>query len=359
MVLARVSPPDSTDVSIAVVIPLYDGGQYIRQAIESILRQSLAPTEIVVVDDGSTDDGPTIVEELARRHPITLLRKPNGGQSSARNFGIARAGSSLIALLDQDDIWYPDHLERLVQPFLRHRTVELGWTYSNLDEIDEQGRLVTRSILHWLPAQHPKRDLSGALGSDMFILPSASLLSRKAFEAVGCFDERLLGYEDDDLFLRMFRAGYDNVYLDQALSQWRLFPGSSSYSPRMAISRMVYLRKLFAEFPDDPPRGRFWRRDVIAPRFLPHLMADFANAVRRHDHQRMHTALDNLRFISDHHNAKVRAVMRLSLPLLGRFPGIVRLLLAARRALRPLVRPIMGVSTVSRNRRLVSSASGP
>jgi glycosyltransferase involved in cell wall biosynthesis len=356
MVNAKVGTPGGADVSIAVVIPLYNGGRYIRQAIETVLHQSLPPTEIIVVDDGSTDDGPAVVENLARSHPIRLLRKRNGGQSSARNYGIARTGSDLIAPLDQDDVWYPDHLERLVQPFLQHRTVELGWVYSNLDEIDEQGRLVTRSVLHFPPAPHPKRDLPGALGSDMFILPSASLISRKAFDAVGGFDERLLGYEDDDLFLRMFRAGYDNVYLDQALSQWRLFPGSSSYSPRMAISRMVYLRKLLADFPDDPPRGRFWRRDVISPRFLPHLLADFANAVRRRDHERMHAALDNLRFISAHHNAKVRAALRLSLPLLARFPGIVRLLLAARPALRPLIRRIMGVSPVSRNRQLVSGA---
>jgi glycosyltransferase involved in cell wall biosynthesis len=357
MVNAKVGTPGGADVSIAVVIPLYNGGQYIRQAIEAVLYQSLPPTEIIVVDDGSTDDGPAIVGDLARSHPIRLLRKRNGGQSSARNFGIARAGSNLIALLDQDDVWYPDHLARLAEPFLQHRTVELGWAYSNLDEIDEKGRLVTRSILHFLPAPHPKRDLPGALGSDMFVLPSASLISRKAFEAVGGFDERLLGYEDDDLFLRMFRAGYDNVYLDEALSQWRLFPGSSSYSPRMAISRMVYLRKLLAEFPDDPPRGRFWRRDVIAPRFLPHLLADLANAVRRRDDERMRAALDNLRFISAHHNARVRAVIRLSLPLLAGFPGIVRLLLAARPALRPLTRRILGVSTVSRNRQLVSGAS--
>ncbi len=75
-------------------------------------------------------------------------------------------------------------------------------------EIDEHGDLMNRRVLDWSVGSHPKRRLLSCLGEDMFILPSASLISRKAFEAVGGFDERLSGYEDDDLFLRLFRAGY-------------------------------------------------------------------------------------------------------------------------------------------------------
>lgn len=92
---------------IAAIIPLYNGGRFIREALESVLAQTLPPAEIVVVDDGSTDNGPDIVAEMAATHPISLLRKPNGGQASARNFGIAETSSELIALLDQDDACTP------------------------------------------------------------------------------------------------------------------------------------------------------------------------------------------------------------------------------------------------------------
>ena len=78
----------------------------------------------------------------------------------------------------------------------------------------------------------------------MFVLPTASIISRVAFEALGGFDESLSGYEDDDLFLRMFRAGYDHVYVDQALARWRIFSTSSTYSKRMASSRMTFANKL-------------------------------------------------------------------------------------------------------------------
>ena len=91
---------------ITVVIPLYNGRDFIREALDSVLAQTLSPDEIIVVDDGSTDDGPDIVADMALSHSITLLRKANGGQSSARNVGIAHANGDLIALLDQDDAWH-------------------------------------------------------------------------------------------------------------------------------------------------------------------------------------------------------------------------------------------------------------
>src|SRR6266852_4016643 len=139
------------DLSIAAIIPLYNGARWIEQSIKSVLAQTLAPDEFIVVDDGSTDDGPCIVERLSQSHPIRLLRKPNGGQSSARNFGVAHSKSALIALLDQDDAWYPHHLAALVEPFRLPRGVPLGWVYSELDEIDESCGMVNNRLLSMLP----------------------------------------------------------------------------------------------------------------------------------------------------------------------------------------------------------------
>ena len=95
-------------------------------------------------------------------------------------------------------------LRILEQPFKEARSIPLGWAYSNLDHVDVSGRMMTRSVLDTVPnAQHPKRDVLHCLGCDMFVLPGASIISRSAFDSVVGFDEQFVGYEDDDLFLRL------------------------------------------------------------------------------------------------------------------------------------------------------------
>jgi glycosyltransferase involved in cell wall biosynthesis len=269
--------------TIAVVIPLYNGSRHIEEALNSVFRQSVPANEIIVVDDGSTDDGAgaAIVERMAQTHPVTLLRKPNGGQSSARNLGVRESTSEVIAFLDQDDVWYDNHLQELAKPFQTWAARPLGWVYSNLDEINEGGALVCRDFLGTLSGEHPKRDIHLCIGGDMFVLPSAALISRKAFDAVEGFDEQLCGYEDDDLFLRMLRKGYDNIYLDMPLSKWRVYQGSTSYTPRMTHSRAIYTRKLIEMFPDDAKRACYYARDLIAPRFMVHAIREYQDAVKR------------------------------------------------------------------------------
>jgi len=286
--------------TIAAIVPLYNGARFIRATLLSIIGQTRKPDEIIVVDDGSTDDGGEVVRQFSAEQSvaITLLHKPNGGQSSARNLGVAHAGSELLAFLDQDDTWYPDHLEQLEQPFLRgiaHR--ELGWVYSDLDEVDRDGRMITRSLLSTMEVKHPKRSLSECLAGDMFVLPSASLISRKAFNEIGGFDERLLGYEDDDLFVRLFQAGYWNLFIPHSLTRWRIHTASSSYTLRMARSRMIYTRKLFDIYPNDHKRGRYFVRDVTAPRFFVHGLAEFRKAFALGDRQNMWTARNEVCFL--------------------------------------------------------------
>jgi len=271
--------------AIVAVIALYNGARFIKQTLNSVIKQSLAPAEIIVVDDGSTDGGAgaAIVQRMAQSHPIRLLRKPNGGQSSARNMGVRESSSPLIAFLDQDDIWYSSHLAELVKPFAKPHEPPLGWSYSNVDEIDEKGSMVCYSYISTLGAAQPKRHIYDCIRQDMFVLPSAALISREAFEAIGGFDERLCGYEDDDLFMRLFSAGYHNAYLTQALSQWRIYSGSTSYSYRMAISRNIYTRKLLEMFPDDVGRVRYYVRDLIVPRFFWAAINEYEMALKRRD----------------------------------------------------------------------------
>ena len=315
------------DPAITAVIPLYNGAPFIEDALNSVFAQTTPPARIIVVDDGSTDDGAAIVERIARTHALSLIRKRNGGQSSARNLGIAQAGTPLIALLDQDDMWYPDHLEKLAAPFRETHDPVLGWVYSNLDEVDLRGRMVTRRLLDKFPRiEHPKRTLTGCVAHNMCVVPSASLLSRAAFETVGGFDERLIGYEDDDLFLKMFRHGFGNVYLPEALAQWRVFSGSTSWSPHMRRSRMIYFRTLAGTFAREGPSGEACVRNHIAPRFLKEVLADHNRALRDGDIAARDETMEHLRLLLPHLKADLRLPIRAMMPLmrLMRFPPIRR-----------------------------------
>jgi len=327
--------------TISAIIPLFNGAAFIEDALNSVFAQTLPPDEIIVVDDGSADDGAALVERLSAARDVTLIRKENGGQSSARNLGIARATGDLIALLDQDDMWYPHHLEEMVKPFCGRHFPPLGWVYSNLDEVDRQGRMVARCTLRFASdVQHPKRDLIGCLSTDMFILPSASLISRDAILAVGGFDEALSGYEDDDLFVRLFRAGYDNIYIKEALTRWRIFDGSASFTRRMARSRVAYLKKLIAAFPDDPRAGRFFARDMLAPRFFPWLVGEYTAALRGGNPRDIEVALDDLMMLARLHKPRVRRTVALLHPAL-RLAATKGWILSLSRMARPVMRRVL------------------
>lgn len=116
--------------AVSVVIPLYNKGKYIERALSSVLAQTFSPLEIIVVDDGSTDDGPEKVEKLALANSIiTLIRQENRGPGAARNVGLALAKGEYVSFLDADDEWLPSFLEAGL-PLLENETANIAaaWT---------------------------------------------------------------------------------------------------------------------------------------------------------------------------------------------------------------------------------------
>ncbi len=253
--------------TVSVIMPVYNGAAYLVDSVDSVVRQTLPPAEIVVVDDGSTDGTPELLAALQTPFPKRVLRQETRGQSAARNVAASVATGTYLAFLDHDDIWKPQHLERLVG--LLEADPALGWAYSDIDEMDHDAQMVQTNLLETLnpKVQHPKKSIYNMLADDMFIFPSAAVVRRDAFLAVGGFDERLAGYEDDDLFLRLFRAGWLNAYVEDSLVRYRRHLASSAFSERMWTSREIYARKLMEEYPNDPDLSRFFVRDLIAPRF--------------------------------------------------------------------------------------------
>lgn len=257
--------------TVVGIMPLYNGEPWVEQALNSVVAQKVRPDEFLVVDDGGSDGARAIADRFAEKHDfirVVSSGKTGGGQSAARNVGIGLSSCDFVALIDQDDVWYPNHIEDLLVAVGTHRGLRLGWVYSDFDDIDQDGKLITRDFIERNHVGNPKRDLVRLLSEGVIIQPSATLIDRLAILDVGGFDEKLSGYEDDDLFLRLFLANYDNVWLPEPTSQWRIHATSSGGSERMEESLRYYGQKLLGMFPDDKWRGLYYQRDVIAPRLI-------------------------------------------------------------------------------------------
>lgn len=269
------------NTDIAVVIPFYNGSKFIERAVKSVLGQTVPATEFIIVDDGSSDGEAAFLDELSKRYEFKVLHKKNGGQGSARNAGVAATMANLICFLDQDDYYLGNHNEILLNAIPEDEP-HFGWVYGDLYEADGDGNIITTAIVRHI-TQNPKTSLADLLRNDMHVLPSASMISRTAFEAVGGFDEQFTGYEDDDLFMRIFRAGYTNNFVDRAVTAWCMHGDSTSYSLRMSWSRLRFFKKMVNTFPDDWVKGRFWMRDMLIPRFHRSFVGDAMMSVIKDD----------------------------------------------------------------------------
>jgi glycosyltransferase involved in cell wall biosynthesis len=229
-------------IAIAVVIPYYNGSRFIERALASVAAQSLPAAEVVVVNDGSTDAERAALDELQARYTFRIVDRGNRGQGAARNTGVVNSTADYICFLDQDDFYLPDHNATLAAAVPRD-DAQFGWVYADLNRADARGKIEQERFIRER-ATHPKRDLADMIARDMFVLPSAALISRKAFEAIGGFDGQFSGYEDDDLFLRLHLAGFTNYFIDQPVTVWCIHNESTTYSMRMVSSRYRYYRKL-------------------------------------------------------------------------------------------------------------------
>jgi glycosyltransferase involved in cell wall biosynthesis len=186
--------PKSQNPAVSVIIPTYNRGWILKEAIDSVLDQDFTDFELIVVDDGSTDD--TINHLEAYGFDIIVLQQNNQGVSAARNRGIAASRAQLIAFLDSDDIWLPQKLTRQVEFFAAHSDALICQTEETW----------IRNGLRVNPKKrHQKR--SGEIFEPSLTLclvsPSAVMIRRSLFDAVGLFDERLPACEDYDLWLRV------------------------------------------------------------------------------------------------------------------------------------------------------------
>ena len=203
---------------VSVILPVYNGAGTIERALKSVFDQTFTDFEVVVVDDGSTDDTPSVLAKFKDR--IRMIRQANRGFPGARNTAIAASRGELLALIDHDDQWLPRKLELNVAALDRDLGASL--VYSDLVVVNELGEESRASPIGSATAHAPSMD--EMLARMWPIMPSTVVMRRAAFERAGGFGESL--HQDLDFWLRMREQG-TYIYLPDKLVRFtfgQLYP---------------------------------------------------------------------------------------------------------------------------------------
>jgi glycosyltransferase involved in cell wall biosynthesis len=242
-----------TAPTITAVIPIYNGELLVRDAVESVFSQTALPDEVVVVDDGSTDGTPRMLRRLASEYPLKAITTPNRGQASAINVGVRAARHEFIALLDHDDVWHSDKLERQVEQLVTDPS--LGMSFTGVNRV----RGTTKEVMaldEWDP--DPAEALSRFLAGVCVATPSAAVVRRAALVRIG-FVSRIRPYGSDWLMWLMLAAhGVRIGHIPDPLVEYRQHESNVTRSATYAETGCRVMDAFFRQHPD-VSGARYWR----------------------------------------------------------------------------------------------------
>lgn len=230
---------------VSVIMPAYNAAEHIGEAIESVLIQNYRNFELIIVDDGSTDNTRDIVAGF-KDEKIKYFHKQNAGPSSARNFAIKQARGQYIMPLDSDDMMTPDSIARHLQEFEKHP--EAGLVYSDVLLIDTNSNPIrVMKKPEYQDRRHMVRDL---LRAGHPIVPFRLGIRKSVFDKIGLYDEKLMVAEDYDMMRRFVKHGLKAHHLPGALHMRRMTSGSLSrnFSLENAVSHFDVVKRFTDTF---------------------------------------------------------------------------------------------------------------
>ena len=233
--------------AVSIVVTCYNYGKYLSDCISSVLAQAYDDYEIIIVNDGSTDDSHEVVQPFLSDPRIRYIHQENAGQANAKNTGTRNAKGQFIAFLDADDQWHSTKLEKQIPLF---EDPKVGVVYSRARYIDERGRDLDLTLTGKYLQPRAGR-ATNSLIFDNFIPFSSSVVRRECLEQYGSFDESIYMGIDWDLWLRI-STKYDFAYVDEPLLFYRL--GHSGQMSKNMEKRYrcsdVIMKKFFTLYPD-------------------------------------------------------------------------------------------------------------
>ncbi len=204
---------------VSVIIPTYNRANYLVESLESVLAQTYRNLEVIVVNDGSTDETKTKLEPFLGR--ISYSEKSNGGKSSALNLGLKHVSGNYVWVFDDDDVALPELVESHISVF--ELQPEVGFVYSGYAFFE--GNDADNVIETVEATAHPEAEMLGQLLSGNFISGVSVVVRKACYDRVGIYDERLIRAQDYDMWIRLARAGYKAGVLRQPLVRVRKHDG--------------------------------------------------------------------------------------------------------------------------------------
>jgi alpha-1,3-rhamnosyltransferase len=225
---------------VSVVVPSYNHAQFVAMTLRSIMKQAFAPAELVVIDDGSTDDSPGIIEQTLKEcpFPCELIVRSNRGLCATLNEGLARTAGDYFAYLGSDDVWLPNFLKERVR-MLRSRTAAV-LAYGHAYFLDEQSRIVDCTA-DW--ASYVDGDVRAMLLNTIAPMSPTVLYRRAALEKESWNEQAKL--EDYDLYLRLSTIG-EFAFDPQVLSAWRLHEKNTSLDQMFMLKEQLAAQRAVA-----------------------------------------------------------------------------------------------------------------
>ena len=267
------APENHSSIKATIIINNYNYGRFLATAIESALNQTYADTEVVVVDDGSTDDSRQIIAGYGNR--IRPVLKANGGQASAFNAGFAASTGDVICMLDSDDLFYPNKVERIARTFESHP--EIRWVFHPVCRMYEDGqKKTTPQLQRTLYTDVREPALRGKLPGPPGPVTSGIVLSRPLLDRILPMPESIRITADNYLIF-LACALERGVYLDEVLALQSLH-GSNNYTMRrdrtltQARVHLLIARGM---------RRRFPQLSILSNHIFSIAFADYVRALRR------------------------------------------------------------------------------
>jgi glycosyltransferase involved in cell wall biosynthesis len=224
---------------VSVVLTSYNHARYLSQAIESVLAQTLKDIEVVAIDDASRDESPAILQRYADRVKV-IQHETNRGTYASLNEGIAHTSAPCIAILNSDDLWLPEKLEKQVA--VMESDARIGLVHTAFRPIDAEGNPIDGNPLGVRFHPNPQGDLLAELLTRNLFITSSVLFRRECLERCGWFEERLFGMGDWDMWLRIaehYRIGY----VSEVLTLYRIHGQNTMYQRERMLADDLWIHE--------------------------------------------------------------------------------------------------------------------